>query len=407
MRYLILIVAIVLCFTKYKDNKNLFRFTMIFYGAFLALRFGQGLDYFSYAVPYNAYQLDIMSILQGQTTDIVNFDVGYNILVGIFLQFGIPFEWFMATISIGMVALLYRFIVTHSKNYMLSFVVLYASYGVVLLESALRQCIACVLLVAIAIPFLEKKKYIKAGITMAVALSFHASSIVFSAVLLLYYIEPVYEFIIKNKFKIMIILVVPAVLVLNVVGLKNLVEFLPLPSFIETRLAPYIEEAGYSAVAIAYRLIMLVAVVVAMKVTTVEQNTRKLLYILATGYIIYFMIAQVQILSRITMYFEFLEIVLIPTVLASKWEFKSIGLAKKKLITGIATTGYIAIVSVLFLSDVNFNIQTGAYKTSYLPYISVFQKEDIEEYVDVDKRLYLTVYLEHKYMEEKGIKVGE
>ncbi len=399
MRYLILIIAAVFCFTRFKNNKNLFRFTMIFYGGFLSLRFGQGLDYFSYRSAYELYQLDIASILQGQSTQAVNFDFGYNVLVGIFIQFGIPFEVFIAFLSITMVILLYRFVVRYSKNYMLSFLVIYASYGIVLIESALRQGIACILLITLAVPFLEDKKYVRAIAVMGVALTFHASSIVFSMVLLLYYIEPVYEFVVRNRLKIMILVAVPAILLLNVMGLQRLVDILPLPSFIESRLVPYISLTGYSVVALGYRLIMFTAVAFAIKLTATDSGSRKLLYILATGYLIYFMIAQVQILSRITMYFEVMEIVLIPAILGGKWRFKFMSSASKNRVLGIITAGYVAVVSVLFLSDLNFIWKTGAYKTSYVPYISLANKEDIEEFIDSDQKLYFRIYLD--YVEQK------
>ncbi len=49
---------------------------------------------------------------------------------------------------------------------------------------------------------------------------------------------------------------------------------------------------------------------------------------------------------------------------------------------------------MLFYSEMNFTLQAGAYRdTSYIPYISVLERENLEEYFDREQSLYVNEYL--------------
>ncbi len=404
MRYIILIALIFLCFTPLKNNKTFFKISMTFYAIFLALRCGQGLDYFSYSYGYNEAQFSFSQLFfEGLEVTAVNYELGYNILVSIFKQFSLSYEIFIATISVGMVFLLYHFIVRYSKNYILSLFVLYASYGMVILESALRQGIAMILLITIALPLLSEKKHIKAYIVMIVAYLFHASSIAFIIFLILFYAEPVYKFIIKNKLKLVLVIALPIIIIVNVVGINTLINTLPFPEFLVSRIEIYLSDTtGYSVTAMGYRLIMLIVTVLALNLCDMDDKTKKLLYLLATGYIIYFAVAQMQLLSRLTMYFEFLEIVVIPALVGGEWRYKFASSASKKRLMGIGMASYMAIVSLLFYSEMNFTLQFGGYKTSYfshIPYITVFQKDELRTYFSRYDNRFFDLYWE--YYEEQ------
>ncbi len=402
MRYFILIAVFSLCFTRFKNSKTLFRISMILYAVFLSLRYGQGVDYFSYNYSYTVYQPSLSEILfEGAWNTATNFEPGYNILVSIFKQLSFSYEAYIAILSIIMVILLYRFIIRYSQSYMLSFFVLYASYGIVIIESILRQGIAVVLLTTLAVPLLQDKKYIRAFIVMAIAYTFHVSSLLFIIVLLVFYNQKLYEFIIRHRVKIILLVAIPMMLLFNIVGIERLFNVLLLPETITSSMNSYFaDSSGYSVTAMGYRAVMLIVVLFALRLCDTDKHTRKLLYLLATGYIVYFAVMQLSILSRMTMYFEFLEIVLIPAMVGGKWRYKFMTSASKNRLIGLGTVAYMAIISLLFYTEMNFTVSTSGYKTSYVPYISIFQKDEIEYYMDRENNLYLNELLEY---EEKSL----
>lgn len=382
MRYLILVALFVLVFTPLKNNKTFFKWSMIAYGLFLSLRCGQGLDYCSYGYLYYT-QPTLEEVFAGvQTYHTQSLDPGYIFLVGIMRKFDVSYEIFVAGISIISVILLYKFIVKYSKNYMLSLFVIYACYGIVIMESTVRQSIAMMLLVTIALPLMEKKSYIKGIIVMTLAYFMHATSLLFSAVLVVFYIDWSYNLIVKHWTKLMA-LVIPIVAFINIVGLSNLILRLPLPGILREKAILYIADGGtFSPVAATYRMIMFCAIMLALYACDIEPKVKRMLYILASGYVIYFFFIQMSLLSRLTMYFEILEIAVIPAVAYGAWRHRFLTSATKNSLVVLCTIGYMTILSLLFYNDTTFVAQMSGFDSSYVPYISIFQKQDLDDYFD-------------------------
>ncbi|MFI3173403.1 MAG: EpsG family protein [Eubacteriales bacterium] len=382
MRYLILVLLMILAYSPVKNNKMVFKWTMALYALFLSIRCGLGLDYFSYGYLYYT-QPTLGELIAGvETYHTQSLDPGYTYLVGILRVLNTSYEVFVAGLSIISIILLYRFIVKYSKNYMLSLFVLYACYGIVILESTVRQSIAMMLLVTLALPFIEKKAYIKAGIIMVIAYFMHATSFLFSAVLIVFYVDWSYRIVVKYWAKLMVI-AIPVIFLINVIGLSNIILRLPLPTMLMEKAILYVADGGgYSVVAATYRIIMFCVIMVALYACDIEERVRRMLYILASGYVIYFFFAQMSLLSRLTMYFEILEIVVVPALLYGAWRYRFLTSSTKNTLVAFCTVGYMVILALLFNNDMTYIAQTSGFDTNYVPYISLFQKADLDDYFD-------------------------
>lgn len=380
--------------SKWRNNIYVFRAVSLCYMLFLGLRYAQGIDYFSYGHTY-ASQPTLSQLITGAKEFYPeSFEIGYNLLVALLRQANMPYSVLVFCISVFTVYGLHRFIVRYSKNFMLSFMILYSIYGIMILESAYRQVIAMVILLGFTIPFLERKKYIYGIITIGIAYCFHVTSVVFSMVLILIYIEKLYQYLEKYWNLAVVGIGIPLIFMVNILGIKQVVMWMPLPAFIETKVVIYLSQSsGYSMVALAYRGVMFLIIMFALRLCNVEQKEKKLLYLLGLGYVIYFAMAAFPILSRITLYFEILEIAIVPTLLYGRWRYKRVTSAIHKRWIGYCTAGYMVIAVALFYNDTSYVISAGDYEVNYIPYITLFQKEEVEKYIDFSDNIYYDEFI--------------
>ncbi len=388
MRYVILLILIVLSFSRLKKNIVAFRIVSVLYALFIGMRYGQGLDYFSYGHTYMSQPTFFDIVTGSKSLYPTFFEPGYNILVSIFRQLSVPYEGFVFVISVGIVYGLYKFIVKYSENYMLSFMALYACYGIMIVESAYRQVIAMTLLV-VAVPFLERKKYVQAIIIMCLATSFHVTAAVLCLVFIVFYIDRIFEIFEKYWMKIILGIVLPCALIINFIGLHNILTILSLPDFIASKANFYLGvPSPYSIVALGYRILLFLVIMIALKVCEYNKTTKRFMYLMIIGYCVYFTIARFPILSRVTMYFELFEIVVVPTLLYSAWKYFEENAKLQKAVVAFGTAGYMMVLTLLFLNDINFVNEAGYYEEAHTPYISIFNQDEIENHIDISTNIY-------------------
>lgn len=159
---------------------------MAFWGCFLVLaamlvfRYGQGTDYFAYQYYY--YQMSDVTLhvpVEG-----VHGEIGYQFLTNVFRLLHLPFEAFVAFLSIIQMGCLLRFLCRYHINCAFSLLLavptLYFTYFV----SGLRQGAVLSIFLGILFPMLEKKQYLRYLIGTVLCLLLHSVAIVFFAALI-------------------------------------------------------------------------------------------------------------------------------------------------------------------------------------------------------------------------------
>lgn len=375
VRPTILIILLILSFTKYRNNKNLFSTVFLIYFIFLSLRCGQGLDYFSYGYYYN---------IQGNIISLINdglafpqFGIFYNLIVSLFKTFNLPFEFFLMCINFFVLFSLKKFIERYSKNYLLSFFILFAVYGVSILESSLRQIISLSIILGFIIPLIEKKKWKECLLLGVVALDFHPSTLIILVVLIFLHSNTIFSYI--NKYKIHCILVFIVIIIcVQIIGLNNI--FMILPDFIKARIGYYFQSgANYSFYSIGLRIIYLIIALYLIKRCILSENQIKIVYLYIIGILVYLLFSGKPIFSRLTLNFEILEIVIITYLF---------DLSLKNVVDKVIIAFYCAICCILFFKDSASIVELGMYKTDYLPYITIFEKYDLDNYIDENNTMF-------------------
>ena len=132
---------------KYKTKKPYY-IALIIYFIFLSFRYMQGTDYYSY---YYAYFFE-RNIIDAYNYGFVrDFEFLYNLVVSIFKTFNLSFFTFISCMSGLVLALYNRFFKAYKVDSVVSVILLYMLYGIVFIESALRQGIALALLLGISV----------------------------------------------------------------------------------------------------------------------------------------------------------------------------------------------------------------------------------------------------------------
>lgn len=383
IRLLILAILLILSLTKFKNNYKLFHWTLFLYFIFLSLRCVQGLDYSSYGYYYNSSYGLLETFKNGLYFP--QFGYVYNSLVAIFKTMYIPFEVFLAIINLFVLFQFRKFILNYSKNLMFSVFIIYSIYSISFIESALRQVIAIAIIFGILIELIKDKKWILSFVLSIITFDIHPSAIIFILFIYIIYIDKIYQFI-KSNIKYIIIGMCLICIAVNLIGLDNI--YLILPKIIRYRISYYfLDGVHYSILAILLRIIYLGLALLILNFKDLKEEEEKMLYLYLIGMFVYFIFAGIPIFSRLTIYFEFVEIIIF-TYLGS--------LNMKNIYKCLLLLIYMAICSVVFFKDCLANVSLGQYKTNYLPYITIFQKDELEEYIDKDDnrmfRLYLSTF---------------
>lgn len=140
-------------------------------GACLCFRFGQGVDYITYHALYETIP-PVLDLSQGYIFGFYP-EMGWRILSAVFKLFHAPFWVFTMALGFAEMLLLHRFLKKYvplkTAGLFLSYPVLYVVYMV----SGLRQGLAMCVFLALAVPFYLEKKWIRYGIAVLAAASFH------------------------------------------------------------------------------------------------------------------------------------------------------------------------------------------------------------------------------------------
>ena len=110
-----------------------------------------------------------------------------------------------------------------------------------------------------------------------------------------------------------------------------------------------------------------------------SENQIKIVYLYIIGILVYLLFSGKPIFSRLTLNFEILEIVIITYLF---------DLSLKNVVDKVIIAFYCAICCILFFKDSASIVELGMYKTDYLPYITIFEKYDLDNYIDENNTMF-------------------
>lgn len=185
---LYIVIWILLCAVTIKDaavpggersRKLEFWICFLILTAMLALRYGQGIDYFSYRRIY-------LSMSEAKITFphyAWNKDIGYALLCNIFRTLHFPFEGFVGIISVTEMGLLLSFVrryhIEQTMALLLAFPTLYLTWFM----SGIRQGLVIAIFLGVLFPLLEKKRYIWYSVGVLLCALIHNGAVVYLALL--------------------------------------------------------------------------------------------------------------------------------------------------------------------------------------------------------------------------------
>lgn len=308
----ILFIFLILAMIEYRKPMPPIVFRLAFLGMtlFLALRCGQGTDYFSYSYIYT-HQI---------TTDV---EAGYAFLNRLFADLHLPYTVFVFVFSAATMAILYLIISKFARNKFMAFFVVYALFYLQYFENGIRQAIAMLLVMAGFCLTIHKNRiwYLLGAILLALTL--HTSAIIGCVLLVPYLLDKsktVRNFVRRRTgiLLILYLLLCAAFVWLSYSGgLEKIVTWLP--DALSAKVIGYLMERSYSMMALLSRVAFLVVVAVLYycagdRVTRLE---RLLMQSYLLGFLLYCIIFSSDLIaSRMNAYFKLFEILLIPNLIS-------------------------------------------------------------------------------------------
>lgn len=339
------------------SNKRLFNVVYLLISAMAILRYGQGSDYFNYLSIYDSvkYMWETEPILM-----FVMSDPGYALLNWIAIVCGIPFTFFMAIITAGIMYFFYVFL-TRTCNY--SFKALFVFFCVIYMIYALsimRQGICISIFYAYMYPMLKSRKIKKYLLLNSLLISVHASSIIF--VLL-----PFVKFRYSDRTFLCVFIVSLFILVTRVVFISKI----PI-DFIQERVARYVSEPSSNQIlAKIVRCLVVIPLFFIPKKMLIDSELAYCCNLLLVGFVVYSLTSFSELTcSRLWGYFWGFECVLLSRLDLQPFFHNY----KVKMVTFC-----ILLFSVMWVKDLRAAINQGEYKNCTMfsyPYISVFDTQE-------------------------------
>lgn len=374
--YFVVIVLFLSALSFYELGKNrscneiIYLFTLVVMTLLLCFRFGQGTDYFNYLRPYQQEISDTDTYFQQSLS---HTEWGWYVMLLTIRKLGIPFEFFIAFISLIMMWSLYR-VLKFSPYKMTSLLLFFPTYYMTYCFSALRQGLAVCVFLGFGLKLLLEGKYWRYVILIILLGLIHSAS----------YILIVLPFVPRFKEKHLTILAVLALTGAFVLARLPLVKAL---AILGTR-ASYLE-AEFSIGGLALRGLFFYFIWrlhhLGMPKDSLIFREECLLYKLYfAGFILFLLLSPFGMLSqRISMPMKTLEVILIPLMLYRNREV----LLNQKKTRFSQLAVYVILIALMMnaecVKNVNSYIDQQAYHgvsiTNY-PYISIFDEDRVWEY---------------------------
>ena len=366
-----------------KQNKN----TLLFFSGltlFLAVRFGVGVDYFSYGIIY--YTLP--SNFNLASFFINGVELGFSLIMILLKKLHLSYDFFIFFYSVVSMVFLWK-IFSYSQNKFFSLTIFLLNYFLPYSMTAIRQFFAMILFILVLIEYLRYKNIIKYFIAIFfVAICFHISVLAYMILPFLLNINFLSFKRLKNPAYFLILCVFS--FFCSFIFIRMLISAI---SLVLPKFAFYFGKkltVSYNFFSVAVRLIfaLLVIFILNKNKYKLSKINEKICQVYLIGVLFYMFLGGIQLLSRLTDYLTFIEILVFPNIIVEKKIKDSL----------IVRQGILFIFLILYLKDINSSISLGRYNNNHFfdyPYITIFNKNDFEPYASNEKddfRTYKSLY---------------
>jgi hypothetical protein len=359
MSYILLLSSVIFLspITKKRETKNIITLFYIFLLFFACTRFGIGTDYFSYynifsGLPASFNNLTLLKLAS------YGIEPGFSLLIILFKRLNLSYVQFVAFCSFIPLTLIFFIIQKHSINKTVSLFIFLANYYAVYIENLVRQGIAMSIFIYAILYLISTKKTINFLIIILIGTTFHVS-------LIIALIVPVIL-----KFNRKLFLNIYSIILLSIIAFAAGIVFFRSIVSIIPRVNDYASwGSNYFAIIIRTLNIILILYIYTRVKNNLSRTEISLLKLYVFGNIFYFFVFPISIFSRLTEYFVFIEIILVPSMLIFLRRGKKIVL-----------TVYILLFSFLFIKDIDsFLYQREYYSKNILNYkhVTIFNKDEI------------------------------
>lgn len=363
MYYVVLLILIIFTLMELwkGDRRNiLIHISFLILTIMLCLRYGQGTDYFGYMCNYDAKDF--------------HSEIGYSFLSMICKNCGLPFEGFIALISLLQMGCLYRAIRLYSPLKMLSLLLYFPTLYLTYCFSGIRQGIVIMFFLGFMLKWLQDDKWIKYLFGCVIMSTIHSAALVLLPLIVIK----------RMKLKWLYWGLIGAV------GIGIFIYFAPAEwfSFVEIGAVQYyIGNISISAIGLAERVVMFgILSYFIWQINKKQSNDQiNLLYkIYIVGFAIAILFFPWSLLSsRMSAMMKATEILLLPILIKQ-------GIRWKKLLVSFL----ILYVMVMTVKNIySYIYQAGNeykdYNVFTYPYFSVFEKGKVHEIRSASYRHYL------------------
>lgn len=366
--YVLLLVIGLFSAILNKNFRILYRFTFILLTLMLCLRYGQGVNYFSYETIYNLAPVDFrFDYIYYSNT--VHAEIGWKIINHFAKLAGIEFKILIIIISLIEMLFLNRFVKLYCRSKNIALLLIYPTLYLTYCFSAIRQGLVICVFLGFVLELILKKEYSIFIIAILLLSSIHSVALIIL----------ICPFILKINMKVLY-KVLPIAFIIGVMFSIGL--FRPILTYISKigSLDYYISSISINYFALFERIIMTLLILYMFAIfkdkaedNVIEEITK--MYIFGTIiYLVFFWNSTLA--SRIGYIFKVLEIALISTMIIKMPKFKSVLL----LIVFVLLT-------FMFTKNIESYIDQGLYYNEInvinYPYISLFNEEDIIRYSNI------------------------
>lgn len=371
--FLILLVLTLIELISGKCLEKSFKIMFILITLLTLFRFGVGTDYFLYMYWYNNIP-KIIDPLFFTNLNQIHGEIGFKILMGVCKTISMKYTTFMFIVSGITMILFYSYINKQSRMKVTSMFIFYSNlYYFTYVNGGIRQAFTLGFFLAILLPILKKKQYVRYVILTLIASSIHTSILV---VLILPFIS--FDFDLKR-----ITLAVFGTALVGILGIQVFGKVLPYSIY--KSIAIYGENGGNILPILSRIVFLIIVIILILQVKQrISTDEKKIFNYYIVGVLVYFAIFKMELVaSRTTLYFKAFEIILIPnfiSLICSKTN-KLINSRTNKL---IITYSICIIISFMWYKEITSQLLLGQYynntSVTEYKYVSIFNKDEILMY---------------------------
>lgn len=373
--FFIITISAIIAYIYPRYDKQLYCISFVVLTAFLCLRFGQGTDYPGYMRIYKQAEFALNPEYGFRYYhNLGHSEIGWKILMILFKMVNTPFGIVISSMGLVSMLLIHFGIKNFNlKQKTMALVLLYPTIYLTYLFSGIRQGLVMALFFGVLLKKLIEKKYAFYLIGVIILSTLHKAS-------LIYLIVPV-VLLVKTKYiKLGFIMSLTVSVLLFVEPVQMLFKNIATLCGIS---ATYFDSAQLSIFSLGERVLMLLIILVLWH-QNVKNNrdiilkAAPLMRIYFIGFIVYVCLcSNVLISSRLAIMFKMSEVFLIPLLLENQ----------KDKISKICFTIVLGVSSLMMYKNLEFyagNDYEDAVRGYNLPYISVFDQDEIWEYRERD-----------------------